>query len=86
MILNYSTVMDQRRNIEENLNEETKKLDVNGDEISRLNKRVCMFCLKEVDGSLRCGRCRTALYCSKECQKGDRTLILISILISIISI
>jgi len=32
------------------------------------NKRICLFCLQSVTGSLRCGRCRSALYCSKECQ------------------
>lgn len=29
---------------------------------------VCLCCLKQVDGSRRCGRCRTAQYCSIECQ------------------
>ena len=31
--------------------------------------RHCLNCLKEVSASLRCSRCRTALYCSKACQK-----------------
>jgi hypothetical protein len=33
------------------------------------HKRICLFCLKNVDGSSRCGQCMTALYCSRECQK-----------------
>ena len=30
--------------------------------------RYCLYCLKAVEGSLRCSRCRTALYCGTECQ------------------
>ena len=33
------------------------------------HKRICLFCLKDVHGSLRCGKCMTALYCNRECQK-----------------
>jgi len=32
------------------------------------NNNVCLSCLKQVDRSKRCGKCKTALYCSKECQ------------------
>jgi len=31
--------------------------------------KSCLCCLKQVDGSKKCGRCRTASYCSVECQK-----------------
>ena len=31
-------------------------------------KNTCLCCLKEVEGSSRCSQCRTALYCSKDCQ------------------
>jgi hypothetical protein len=31
-------------------------------------KKNCLCCLKEVEGSSRCSQCRTALYCSRECQ------------------
>ena len=31
-------------------------------------KKSCLCCLKKVEGSLRCSKCRTALYCSRECQ------------------
>ena len=31
-------------------------------------ERYCLYCLKLVEGSLRCSKCRTALYCDKECQ------------------
>ena len=33
------------------------------------NDHICLYCLKEVEGSSRCSRCRTALYCSKKCQE-----------------
>jgi hypothetical protein len=32
-------------------------------------ERVCFACGKAVDGRLKCARCRTARYCSRECQK-----------------
>ena len=31
-------------------------------------KNTCLHCLKEVEGSSRCSRCETAIYCSRECQ------------------
>ena len=34
----------------------------------------CLNCLKEVSTSLRCARCRTALYCSKACQKKHKNI------------
>jgi len=30
--------------------------------------KICLNCLIKVEGDLRCGQCRTALYCSAECQ------------------
>jgi tetratricopeptide (TPR) repeat protein len=33
------------------------------------SNRKCLFCLKDVESDLRCSRCRTARYCSQECQK-----------------
>ena len=36
---------------------------------SSKKKKNCLHCLKEVEGSSRCSRCRTALYCSKVCQE-----------------
>lgn len=34
-----------------------------------MNVNKCMCCLKEVDNDLKCSQCRTARYCSRECQK-----------------
>jgi len=31
-------------------------------------EKICLCCLNEVEGSSRCSKCRTALYCSRECQ------------------
>ena len=31
-------------------------------------KNTCLYCLKEVEGSLGCSRCLTAHYCGRECQ------------------
>lgn len=33
-----------------------------------IKKNTCLYCLKEVEGSMRCSRCETARYCGKECQ------------------
>ena len=43
-------------------------------ELSNMNiksgsSRHCLFCLKQVEGSLRCSKCRTALYCGRDCQE-----------------
>ena len=32
-------------------------------------KKNCLHCLQEVEGSSRCSKCRTALYCSTDCQE-----------------
>ena len=47
-----------------NLNKELSNMNIN----SRRGNRNCLCCLKEVKGSSRCSKCRTALYCSRECQ------------------
>ena len=31
-------------------------------------KNTCLYCLKEVKGSLGCSQCGTAHYCGRECQ------------------
>ena len=50
---------------QDNLNEELNNMDI--DKSSKRHK--CIYCLKEVNGSLRCSRCRTATYCNRECQR-----------------
>ena len=40
----------------------------NGNTNSNKKKKTCLYCLKEVEGSSRCSKCRTALYCNKDCQ------------------
>ena len=50
--------------------------DVLSDELSRImninvkkkKKNTCFCCLKEVEGSMRCSKCRIALYCDRVCQ------------------
>ena len=49
---------------DDNLNKELSNMNIN----SRSSNRTCLCCLKEVEGSSRCSQCRTALYCSRECQ------------------
>jgi len=33
------------------------------------SKNNCLYCLEEVEGLLRCSKCRTALYCNRKCQE-----------------
>ena len=33
-----------------------------------MSTKVCLNCLEQVMGDLKCGRCRIARYCNKECQ------------------
>jgi hypothetical protein len=42
---------------------------VNKDKKKHSSSRHCLHCLKEVEGSLRCSKCRTALYCGTACQE-----------------
>ena len=46
------------------LNNEVSNMKIN----SRSNNRNCLCCLKEVEGSSRCSKCRAALYCNRDCQ------------------
>ena len=50
-------------NDDDNVNEERSNMSIN----SRPGKS-CLYCLEEVTTSLRCSKCRTALYCGKACQ------------------
>ena len=34
----------------------------------RSSDRNCLYCLQKVEGSSRCSKCRTALYCNRDCQ------------------
>ena len=35
----------------------------------RSSDRNCLYCLQKVEGSSRCSKCRTALYCNRDCQE-----------------
>jgi hypothetical protein len=60
---------DNTENNTENSNKksESKVKKMNNDSHSK-KKKNCLCCLKKVEGSSRCSKCRTALYCSRECQ------------------
>ena len=56
-------------NVNDDDNDELSK-EINDLKIDdHAKKHSCSYCLKEIDGALRCGNCRAALYCNKECQK-----------------
>ena len=59
--------MDQNNN-DDNLNKEMNNMKINNNDNSNGSKRACLYCLQEVEGSSRCSRCQTALYCNKNCQ------------------
>ena len=52
---------DDDNDNDDNLNEKLNDKDI--------KKRTCLCCLKEVEGSMRCSKCRTALYCGRACQE-----------------
>jgi len=50
-----------------NLSNELSSMNIN---IShRSTDRNCLYCLQKVEGSSRCSKCRTALYCNRACQE-----------------
>jgi len=81
-IIAIAIVIDKYKNSNNNSNsmkgscEEKPSTTINDDddlnkELNNMNShsnRNCLCCLKEVEGQSRCSKCRTALYCSRECQ------------------
>ena len=49
----------------DNRNDELSNMSI---DTSRSSSRNCLYCLKAVEGSMRCSQCRTALYCNRDCQ------------------
>lgn len=35
---------------------------------TKITTKTCLNCLKTIEGTLTCSRCRTAKYCNKKCQ------------------
>jgi len=52
---------------DDNLNHELSSMNI--DSSHRSTDRNCLFCLQKVEGSSRCSKCRTALYCNRACQE-----------------
>ena len=50
-----------------NLNNELSSMNI--DSSHRSSDRNCLYCLQVVQGSSRCSKCRTALYCNRGCQE-----------------
>jgi len=51
---------------DDNLNDEISNMSIDNSRSG--TSRYCLYCLKTVEGSMRCSKCRTALYCNRECQ------------------
>jgi len=49
---------------DDNLNNELSNMNIKSG-----SSRHCLYCLKKVEGSSRCSKCRTALYCNRACQE-----------------
>ena len=49
---------------DDNLNNELSNINIKSG-----SSRHCLYCLKAVESSLRCSKCRTALYCGRACQE-----------------
>ena len=55
-------------NDDDGLNNELSSTNIDSSSKKKKKKNTCLFCLKEVEGSLGCSRCGTAHYCGRECQ------------------
>ena len=52
------------------INDELSSMNIDSrSSSSKKKKKNCLHCLKEVEGSSRCSKCMTALYCSRDCQE-----------------
>ena len=56
-------------NDDNNLNNELSNMNINSSSSHRSSNRNCLYCLQKVEGSSRCSKCRTALYCNRDCQE-----------------
>ena len=54
-------------NDDDNISNELSNMNIDSSS-HRNSDRNCLYCLQVVQGSSRCSQCRTALYCSRECQ------------------
>ena len=52
---------------DDNLSNELSNMNI--DSSHRSSDRNCLYCLQKVEGSSRCSKCRTALYCNRVCQE-----------------
>ena len=52
---------------DDNLNNELSSMNI--DSSHRSSNRNCLYCIQVVQGSSRCSKCRTALYCNRACQE-----------------
>jgi len=61
---NNDANVEKDSNDNDNLNEEVSNMNID----NHSSTRICLHCLKKVEGSSRCSQCMTALYCSRDCQ------------------
>jgi len=52
---------------DDDLNNELSSMNI--DSSHRSSNRNCLYCLQVVEGCSRCSKCRTALYCNRDCQE-----------------
>ena len=56
---------DSSNNDDDNISNELGSMNIDNHSSSNRN---CLYCLQKVEGSSRCSKCRTALYCNRDCQ------------------
>ena len=69
--------MNDNSNVKKNSSNSTNDDDDVNNDLSNMNissshrssDRNCLYCLQKVQGSSRCSKCRTALYCNRYCQE-----------------
>ena len=57
---------NNNNNNDNNINNELSNMNIDS---HRSSTRNCLYCLQKVEGSSRCSKCRTALYCNRGCQE-----------------
>ena len=59
---------DDDNDNDDNLNNELSIMSIDTSRNGSSHHRNCLYCLEAVQGSMRCSKCRTALYCDRDCQ------------------
>jgi len=66
--INVDVYANALKDDDDNVSNELSSMNIDSSS-HRSSNRKCLYCLQVVEGSLRCSKCRTALYCNRNCQE-----------------